>query len=369
MNGMSRAKLATKYIFFELVPVFVMGIIVFIFVLMMFQSFKLSEYIIVQGADFDTTVKILLYMTLQYLPILIPIALLFSVLLTYGRLSGDSEIVAMKALGLSTWHLATPPLVLGVLVTALSLQISFKVAPWGEKNKNVLIDQLAQMQPGVTIREGVFSEGFFKLVVYANKITDSGILKQVFIYDERDRDAPITIISSEGQIINQSTYEGNRAFLRLKDGNLHRSTLESYTKIDFASYDISLFAPHKVRDRGGSPDSMNIEELKAELEKPGLAGKRLMNLLLEYNRRWALAFTSLVFALIGMVLGTVTNRRAARSGSLVISISIIVIYWILYIGFESAARSGLLPIGIACWMANLIFFIFGAQQFWKLSKI
>ena len=180
-----RGRKAISYIFFELLPTYFMGVFVFVFVILMFQSFRLMEYVIVHGAKTEAIFSILGFLIISFLPIVLPVSLLFSVLLTYGRLSADSEVVALQSLGLNLKHLLLPALLLGGMTFLFSVEIGFHLAPWGNRKMEVLIHRLGESKPGVTIREGVFSEGFFNLVVYANKVdSKKGKLKKIFIYDE-----------------------------------------------------------------------------------------------------------------------------------------------------------------------------------------
>jgi len=368
MFALYRGRTAIKYITFELLPVLIVGLLVFLFVLVMIQSFKLSEYVIVHGAKFETISQLVFYVMLGYIPILLPIALLFAVLMTYGRLSGDSEIVALKALGLTPRHLVAPALIVGTMLTLFALQTSFQLAPWGQKNLDELVSRLAQTRPGATIREGVFSEGFFDLVVYAHKVdSKKGTLNKIFIYDERNPSSPMTIIARTGSLVNQNAETGQEAFLQLLDGNMHRSQDEFYTKIDFDSYYINLFDPHDVKEGQIEPNALNISELNARIKNPEVQDQERLNLLLERQRRWSLSVACLIFAFLGVGLGTTTNRRAAKSGSMVICISAVVVYWTLFVGFESAARSGYLPVAVSAWITNLLFFAFAFWQYRKLK--
>ncbi|MCC6276880.1 MAG: LptF/LptG family permease, partial [Oligoflexia bacterium] len=185
--GLYRARLAGWYVFKQLLPTFILGNIVFIFILLMFQVLRLSEFIIVHGVQFGMVLQLVTYMTVSFLPAVIPISLLFSVLLTFGQMSGDSEIVAMKAIGYHLGHLLVPTVVLSTLVAILSAYISFYGAPWGNRGFEVLFQKLANTKAAATIQQGVFSEGFFDLVLYADEVDSrNGKLKRVFIYDERE---------------------------------------------------------------------------------------------------------------------------------------------------------------------------------------
>ncbi len=346
-----------------------MGMTIFVSILITIQSFKLSEYIIVHGAPVMIMLKLIFYMTLGYLPILFPIALLFAVLLVYGRLSGDSEIVAFKALGLTPLHITIPALIVGGAIALLSLQTSFHLAPWGQRSLSDLVNVLAQTRPGTAIREGVFSEGFFDLVVYASSVdSQSGQLQKIFIYDEREAKSPVTIIAKRGQIMNSNSTEGEQASLQLIDGNMHKSANEFYTKIDFDSYTINLFDPHEIKSQDLKSDELNLNELREALAREGVPASEMRNLQIEWNRRWVLSFACLVFVFLGVSLGAVTNRRTARSGSLVICISTIVIFWTLSTWLETLGRGNHIPIIVATWLPNLLFLVFAAFQFRRVVE-
>lgn len=158
--GFLRARLATRYIFMELLPAFCIGVLVFIFILLMFQILRLTEFVLVHGVDIKTALKIVSFLAISFLPAVLPMSLLFAVLLTFSRFSGDSEIVAFKSIGLHLGHLVIAPVFLGIFVAAFSAHTSFFSAPWGNRQFEVLITKLGNAKAAATIREGTFSEGF-----------------------------------------------------------------------------------------------------------------------------------------------------------------------------------------------------------------
>lgn len=368
MFELGRGRLAIKYIFFELLPTFVFAVCGFVFLITMVNTFKLGEYIIVHGAKLSLVVQLVVYMVLSFLPVIFPMAMLLAVLMTYGRLSQDSEVVAMKALGLGMRHLAAPAVMLGLLVTALSAQVSFNLAPWGNRKLEELVHQMMNLRPMATIREGVFSEGFFDLVVYANKVdSKTGSLKKVFIYDERGR-TPLTIVAREGQLLTGSDGLKSRATLQLTDGDMHSSNNEFYTKIDFETYNINLFDQRELHERKFGTDTLTMQELSHALRGSDLSPEDRMEYRLEWHRRWTLSAMALIFSLIGVGLGTVTNRRAARASGIVLSIAIIVAYWIVYVMMENIARKAILPLPIAVWLVIVASTIVGIHFLRKAAK-
>ncbi len=354
---------AIRYIFFETLPAFLMGVVVFVSILLMFQALRLTEFVLIHGVGLRTIAQIMLFLSVSFLPVILPMSLLFSVLLTYNRLSNDSEIVAFKALGLSMAQLTVPAVLLSVAATLMSAQTSFYLGPWGNRKFEVLMNELGRQKVGATLKEGVFSEGFFDLVVYANHVNSKeGSLKDVFIYDEHDPKAPVTIIAKTGHLIQEKRSTGHAALLRLNNGNIHHTHQSTYTKVDFDSYDINLFDPFEISEKKKSGPSMTIDELSVELKKPDLDPLDRRKLESEYHRRWSLSGACLIFALLGVGLGTVSNRRSSRGAGFVICLGALISYWILYVSANNVAANGWLPASVSLWMVNILFLLFALHS-------
>ena len=330
----------------------------------MFQLLRLTEFVVAHGVGVETIFKMMGYMTISFLPVILPMSLVFAVLLTYGRLSADSEFIAFKSVGLNSIQLTVPAIILAVGATLGALQTSHTLAPWGNRQFESIINKLKSMKASVTIRAGVFSEGFYDLVVYTNAIdSETGLLKKVFIYDERNPDYPMTIIAKEGKLIQDSDVPAAQSLLRLKDGNIHRTNNSNYTKVDFETYDINLFDVGNKAERKATPLSFSSEDILTYLERnANLKPKERHKFETEYHRRWALSFVSLVFAIVGVALGIQTNLRHGKSSGFVTAIFVIVLYWILYISAEGLAKSGSVPAFIAVWIPNLLFLAFGLRK-------
>jgi lipopolysaccharide export system permease protein len=345
-----------------MLPSFILGNLIFLFILLMFQALRLTEFVLVHGVQITTILKIMSFLSISFLPMILPMSLLFSILLTYGRLSSDSEIVALKSLGLNIYHIALPGLLLASLTCVLSAQTSFYLAPWGNRQFELLINELGRLKASATLKEGVFSEGFFDLVIYANKVdSKNGILDNVFIYDERDPNAPLTIIAKTGRILSKVTKDGHLGLLRLIGGNIHRTQGDTYTKVDFNSYDINLFDPAEVKRKNKSFPSYTIDEIRNKLKDPRLEGEKKVKFQIEYHTRWSLSMACLIFGLLGVGLGTTTNRRAARGSGFVLSIVVVIAYWVCYVVFENLAKKEIYPAWLSIWLVDAIFLYAGVK--------
>lgn len=355
MFSIFRGKKAAQYIFFEMLPSFILGLVVFVSIILMFQVLRLTEFALIHGVDMKTIAEIVGYVCISMLPALLPMSLLFAVILTYGRLSSDSEVVALKASGLHMGMILSPAIILGLLVGVLSAQTSFEIAPWGNRQFEILYSRLGSSKAAVAIKEGTFSEGFFDMVVYANKVdSDKGLLENVFIYDERDPSAPLTIIAKHGAIIPDPKSPGHNVLLRLDDGDIHRKTT-THTKIKFDTYDIRLVDPIQENIREKSAQSLTLNELREILKNKDLKPEDERTFRTEFHKRWAISILCVVFALIGVGLGTTTNKRAAKTSGMILCIGVIIGYWVLYVTLEGMARNGQLPPALAVWTPIVLF--------------
>ena len=270
-------------------------------------------------------------------------------------MSQDSEIIAFKAAGLSMVTLIIPAVLLSLIVAIISAQTSFQIAPWGNRQFEVLYTKLGNSKAAATIKAGTFSEGFFDMVVYANDVdSEQGFLKDVFIYNERDADNPLTIIAKAGQVIPDEKNPGHSTLLRLLNGDIHRKS-KTHTKIKFETYDLQLVDPIKFEEREKSPQSLTIQDLRNLLTDPKIKDTDRRIYETEFHKRWAISVLCLVFAMIGVALGIQTNRRQQKSSGLILCLGVIIVYWILYVVLEGMARNGQIQPALAIWTPNLLF--------------
>lgn len=348
-----RLRLIFSYLLAEMIPTLIIGLITFISVLLMFQMLRLTDYLLQHDVGLRTLLHLLSYMSISFLPALLPMSLIFAVILAYNRLSADSEVIAFKSLGLSMWPLLAPALALGVFVATFSAYTTFRVGPWGNRQYELLITEISNSKIISAIQEGTFS-GFFDLVVYTNKInrlTDE--LENVFIYDERDKKNPTTIISEKGQIMSEKSFDSYKAFVRLINGDIHKMTKDGHTKINFKTYDLQITEPTAKSTRDKSMESLTYEDL-TQLLRTEQDSQKLRNYQFEWHKRFSLSFACVLFALLGVGLGCKTNVRAGKSGGGLLSVAVIVIYWLLFVVGNNLSKSPDFPLVLGAWLPSII---------------
>jgi lipopolysaccharide export system permease protein len=229
------------YILKETIPIFLIGLLIFTIILLMDKIFKLIELVVNRGGSITNILMIFLFISPSFLVLTIPVSVLLGILLSFGRLSGDSEITAFKASGISLYELFIPIIVFSIGAFLITSSLVFYGLPWGNRGFISTLYVMAQSKPDVEIKERVFNDMFDGLVVYVDKVPVQGKkMEGILIYDERDKSNLSTIFAKEGFLMNNP--ESQEIILRLSDGNIHRFEwrTNTYQKVKFDHYDLKI---------------------------------------------------------------------------------------------------------------------------------
>lgn len=344
------------YILGQITPTFLLGIFIFIFIILMFKSIKLIEIVLTHDVDLPTVLFLLANVSIGSLPIILPMSLLFSILLTYSRLSANSEVVALRALGYTPLYLSLPAIIFSFVITILSMQTLFVLGPTAQfqfrKTKDRIVGQIAMSD----IKEGTFSEEFFGLVLYTNEIDQqTKTLKNLFISDYRDAERPTAIVAKEGIILSNNDSNAQLANITLKDGYIYPLGQKSKAKVKFEESKINISKTVAQRFQKNKTDTYTQSDIDDALSSDNTSDDFKKKLEIEKYRRWAIAFSCLLFGFLGSALGSNTNRRTNASAGFVLSVVCIVGYWLLYMVSANIAKTGYLPPALSLWLANIVF--------------
>ncbi|MCJ7783097.1 MAG: LPS export ABC transporter permease LptF [Desulfobacterales bacterium] len=360
-------KTTTLYILKEILPIFFIGLMIFTIILLMDKILKLIELVVNRGGSLSNILMIFLFISPSFLIITIPVAVLLGTLLTFGRLSSDGEITAFKASGISLYQLFFPISIFALATFLLTSFLVFYGLPWGNSGFKDTLYRLAQSKADIEIKERIFNDAFSGLVVYVDRVPLQGNhMEGILIYDQREKGKSNTIIAREGFIINNR--ESHEIILRLRNGDIHRFEPEAHTfqKIKFEIYDLKLelaktFAAieKKLKDK-----EMSIEDIRKKMEEIKRIGGDTTSYEVEIHKRYAIPFTCIVFALIGVPLG-IQPHRSGKSYGFILSILILLAYYISLTASESLAMRKIIPAFSAGWLPN---FLFGGLGIYLLVK-
>ena len=351
-------RILSLYIIREISSLFLLGIVIFTLVLLMGRLITLTDLVVSHGVPLADVGRMIMYLIPSFLVFTIPMAFLLAVLLAFGRLSADNEIVVIKASGISLIQVMPPVIVCALVAVLLALGASTIGVPWGNSAFRELSFQVLKRNITATIREKTFWDDIPGVVMYTDLYAEqSHTLKGVVIYDGRNTDRPMTIFARDGVV---SGAPGSQALLlSLHDGSIHMSGAGGlYRLVQFGEYSMTIGekAGNSVTSRNET--DMWLSELQGRIGDPGTEVKNRLKTMAEFHSRFTFPFASLVFAILAVPLG-IQNRREGKSGGFTVSIGIILTYYILMSLVRTLAEKGAVHPALALWIPNLIFFCLG----------
>ena len=290
------------------------------------QSLKFLELIIDAGAS-SSAFWMLTFLALpRFLEIILPIATMISCLFIYNRMNSDSEIIVLRAAGLSPMKLARPALLMAGIVTLILIFISTWAAPASLSSMQKMRTLLKTQYSTLLFRDGVFNTIGRDLTIYVHNRTQAGELEGLLIHDGRSKTKPpMTIIAERGVLVLSDegqqvlVYEGSRQDFNPKTGALNR--------LDFDRYSVDFPETNMVKFKWKEPDERTL----LELLNPDINNKRDVenqrSFEVEIHRRLVGPFLTFGFTFIalGFLLLGPTNRRGQgkRIALAILSITIL----------------------------------------------
>src|SRR5579863_3069267 len=195
---MPRIAIIDRYIAGEIVAPFALGVGLLTFALVTGRLLKLTEMVVNHGVSLGDVAGLIGYIMPAFLEMTFPMAVLIGVLMGFGRMSGDRELIAARACGMSLYRLAVPVLGFAVVIWALSSWLAFSVRPWANSHMREQLFELTQTRSSAGLKDKVFNRNFPGLVVYVDHISSKDeVLHGVLISDARNPSQQNTIIAKD----------------------------------------------------------------------------------------------------------------------------------------------------------------------------
>lgn len=363
-------KILRNYILREFLGPFLLCLGVLTFVMVLIGNLKrIADLVINKGVDLFSVLQIFIYLTPYIVTYTIPISILVAILLALGRLSGDNEVIAIRANGINIFKLILPLLTIALALSLGLAVFNDQAASYAHFAYRKTLQQMGIKNPTAAFEEGVFIDSFKKYILFIYHVDQKkNKFNNIRIYEPLGEDRPTrTIVAKAGEFI---TIPGNNIVkLKLIDGTSDEPDPENPTnfyKLNFRTYFMNLDMAqmqNEVVDK--KYKEMTIKELKKEAKKLKSEGISPAPLITKIHEKLALAFSCFVFMLLGSSLGIITRRRE-KTINIGIAVLIIVCYYPLYIGFTALAMEGILPAAVALWLPNIIFGGVGGYLTYKL---
>jgi lipopolysaccharide export system permease protein len=309
--------------------------------------------------DADFVMLVLAYRIPGFLELLLPLGLFLGILLGFGRLYLESEMVVLRACGVSHKRLVLYALGPALLVSCLVAVISLLVAPWGVGEAKQIFAQQESRSELELLTPGRFqSQSGGRQVTYAQRLdTDSGVLEEVFVAQRNAQGQPVLLFAERAE---QARIDGQGRFLVLEHGYRFDGAPGQ------ADYSATRYGQYGVR-LPEAPGALEIKEIEAR-PTAQLWGSADLRDRAQLHWRLSLPVLAFIVTLIAVPMSR-TNPRQGRFAKLIPSI----ILYLLYVALLTATRSAIEDGSVGPWAlwlihalfllvtANLIF----ADRFWE----
>ncbi len=333
---------------------FLISLVLLTFVVFTREFGRIAELLIRKDTQVLTVVKAVLYLMPSILIFTVPFAFLIGTLIAFSRLTSDSEVVAMRAGGVSILQMLAPVLKAAVIVTLLTAAFTLFLLPGANWRLRMLRTDMAITPAYTDIKPRIFFEDFPGLLLYVEDVNlRSSRWEGIFLSDTTNSEEKRIILAREGMIYGNGNEK--RLQLHFERGSIYSIPTATPEKITISRFDtldvpIEFPADQPGAEQVKRPQDKNLGEILTDLRQGSEDDRR--SSLVELNRRIALPLSALAFGILAVTLG-IRAPRGGRGYGFILSIIVAFTYYIMFATGSSLSKNGVLPVIVGVWGANL----------------
>lgn len=350
-------RIIDRYVIREVIPPFLLALLVFTFVLIIPFIIDLAETMIAKGVPAGTILQLAVTLLPQALALTIPMALLIGLLVGLGRISADREFVVMMACGISPYRLLQPIMVFAVACWGLTSWVMLEAMPDGNQAFREISTEIVMNRAEGEVRPRVFFEDFPNVVLYVREVPANGQgWRGVLAADTSNPSSPVIFLADRGRMVVDR--EARTIDMVLEKGTRHSTKLEDPMAYEVATFDRTILSlnPESVFPRTGparGERELRVDELAvraAELEAQGISSH---NTVMEIQRKFSVPLACIVFAVIGLALGA-SNRKDGKLAAFVLGIGVIFAYYVIMFTAQALTKGFWIPAWFSMWIPNIV---------------
>ena len=302
----------------------------------------------------------------------IPWGALLAVLLIFGKLSSENELVALRANGVGIIRICTPVFLITLGCLALCLWINLYVAPECERRFKELAFKLASTEPLALFGSDEVIDAFPNRKIYVGRKNGS-TLEDLHIYEMNPQQVPVRVIYAKRGTLEVDK-ENERILLRIYDARYEDRDESDVNDLRRMHYGISVqegVFPISLQElitkahSSQRPTELTLSHLQEAMEQK--QGKQLSILRTELSKRFSNSMAVFTFVLIGIPLAITAHRRETSIG-IAISIGIAFTYFIFIVVADNVKSNASLHPEILVWLPNFIYLTLGGILFYRLAR-
>jgi len=331
--------------------------------------FDLIRKIVEYGLPLFLALKVLFFSLPSFLVLSFPMAVLLSTLLAYGKLSSNSELLALKSLGIKTSRIISPAIALSIFMTGLTFYFNDNLVPASNKLAETTLRAGVGSSFGESkARENIMFSRYGSRISAATKKPTQNNRKLTHIFYaqwyENNIMKNVTVLDFSRENFqkilkaNFAKYDKKNSSWIFSEGSIISiDSSGQNSKIQFNEYTYPFVeGPLDLAKVPKDAADMTLKEaLKAEIVYKETGNlKEIRRIQVRIQEKFTLPCACLVFGLIGSSLGSKSNLRSSKSQGFGLSVILILIYYVMSFVFSSFGVKGLLAPIFAAWLPVLI---------------
>jgi lipopolysaccharide export system permease protein len=302
----------------------------------------------------------------------IPWGLLTAILLVFGRLSADNELIALRSNGVSVTRVCLPLAAIALACTATCLWLNVQVAPAAQEKLRSTIFDLATRNPMALFGSDQVIDQFPGRKIYVGK-KEGNTLDNIIVFEMNQKSVPIRVTYARSGML-EADLPNKRILMHLynaryqqRDENnpLDLTKIRDGINMAEGTLPIGLDELYDKAKKQPSRSALSIEQLLEQLKSENKQQRSASRT--EINKRFSFPMSCLAFALIGVPLGVTAHRRETSIGFAMGLIVAISYFLFVIIGDTLRANPKVHP-ELLVWFPNVLFLILGAFLFRRLAR-
>ena len=355
-----------RYVFKELLSVFTLALVSLLALVLIGRGLQLREMFVGLDLGLLDIGWLFFCLTPMFLLMVMPIACMLSVFLTFLKMSTDRELLALKAGGISLKELLPAPLFFCFLAGIFTLLVGLFSISWGMMEFRGTVLDIASTRAKLVLRPGVFNQDLPGLTIFARNVNPvSGELSQVMVEDRTKEKNSIVILAPHGNLATDEM-RGEILFV-MENGRLYRTVGDQISVLGFDEYTVRLSLAELFKDMSlGAikPKEMAWSALRAILSDPDSENYLKLRAEKEIQKRVTFPVACMVLGFFALPLACFFEGVNRQFG-IVLALATFFIYYAVSTISLNLVESGSVPPWVGGWTPNLLFLLGGLYLFRK----
>jgi lipopolysaccharide export system permease protein len=356
-----------RYVLRQFILTAIFALVAFIVIFVVVDMMENLDDFLDKNANVVIIAKYYFYFMPEIIKLMVPVAMLMSALFTTGRLSTFNELTALKTTGMSLYRFMIPLLLFALFISAVSVYFNGWVVPYANKQKFTIGRVYFKKNIEYISKNNIFIQDTETRILSIGTFDDeNNIVTNVSIQDFDKSDPTKLIARFDANQMRWNPMENTWTLERGVKRSI-RDTGEIVERFEVHSMGQLNFNPADIKKKQLKPDEMDFNDLQQFIENQRRAGHDVSQWLVDLYSKVSFPFANFIVVLFGVPFSSV-KRRSGLGVEFGIAVGICFFYMIFLKVSQAFGYNGDLDPLLTAWLANIIFFVGGIYNLWRVPK-